>query len=172
MTSCGLPLPCIAFIVWPTKKPNNASLPALNSATLSALAASTRSAAASIASESTAIAPESETIQLICAAEIVAISEASVVAERAGLDLATLLDLLQGGYAGSTILADKTPKLVGHDYSVSAQAAFVHKDVSAYLDAGYGDPGQLEVVLSEARLSDGNVAGRIVRNFVEHFAQD
>lgn len=73
--------------------------------------------------------------QLICAAEIVAISEASVVAERAGLDLATLLDLLQGGYAGSTILADKTPKLVGHDYSVSAQAAFVHKDVSAYLDA-------------------------------------
>lgn len=73
--------------------------------------------------------------QLICAAEIVAISEASVVAERAGLDLATLLDLLQGGYAGSTILADKTPKLVAHDYSVSAQAAFVHKDVSAYLDA-------------------------------------
>ena len=73
--------------------------------------------------------------QLICAAEIVAISEASVVAERAGLDLAQLLDLLQGGYAGSTILADKTPKLVAHDYSVSAQAAFVHKDVSAYLDA-------------------------------------
>lgn len=64
-----------------------------------------------------------------------AISEASVVAERAGLDLATLLDLLQGGYAGSTILADKTPKLVAHDYSVSAQAAFVYKDVSAYLDA-------------------------------------
>ena len=73
--------------------------------------------------------------QLICAAEIVAISEASVVAERAGLDLGTLLELLQGGYAGSTILADKTPKLVAHDYSVSAQAAFVHKDVSAYLDA-------------------------------------
>ncbi|KHE73515.1 2-hydroxy-3-oxopropionate reductase [Kocuria marina] len=73
--------------------------------------------------------------QLICAAEIVALSEASVVAERAGLDLATLLDLLQGGYAGSVIMNDKTPKLVAHDYSVSAQAAFVHKDVSAYLDA-------------------------------------
>ena len=73
--------------------------------------------------------------QLICAAEIVAISEASVVAERAGLDLAKLLDLLQGGYAGSVIMNDKTPKLVAHDYSVSAQAAFVHKDVSAYLDA-------------------------------------
>ena len=73
--------------------------------------------------------------QLICAAEIVALSEASVVAERAGLNLAQLLDLLQGGYAGSVIMNDKTPKLVAHDYTVSAAARFVHKDVSAYLDA-------------------------------------
>ena len=73
--------------------------------------------------------------QLLCAAQIVALSEATVVAERAGLDLAQLLDLLQGGYAGSVIMADKAPKLTAHDYSVSAQAAFVHKDVSAYLDA-------------------------------------
>lgn len=73
--------------------------------------------------------------QLICAAEIVALSEASVVAERAGLDLAQLLDLLQGGYAGSVIMNDKTPKLVAHDYTVSAAASFVHKDVRAYLDA-------------------------------------
>lgn len=73
--------------------------------------------------------------QLICAAEIVALAEASVVAERAGLDLAELLELMQGGYAGSVVMADKTPKLVAHDYSVSARAAFVHKDVSAYLDA-------------------------------------
>ena len=73
--------------------------------------------------------------QLICAAEIVALSEASVVAERAGLDLAELLELMGGGYAGSVILEDKTPKLVAHDYTVSAAASFVHKDVSAYLDA-------------------------------------
>lgn len=73
--------------------------------------------------------------QLICAAEIVALSEASVVAERAGLDLAQLLDLMRGGYAGSVIMDDKAPKLVAHDYTVSARAAFVRKDVAAYLDA-------------------------------------
>lgn len=73
--------------------------------------------------------------QLVCAAEIVALSEASVVAERAGLDLAELLELMGGGYAGSVILEDKAPKLMAHDYAVSARASFVHKDVSAYLDA-------------------------------------
>ena len=73
--------------------------------------------------------------QLLCAAQIVALSEATVVAERAGLDVGQLLELLQGGYAGSVIMADKTPKLTSHDYTVSAQAAFVLKDVSAYLDA-------------------------------------
>src|SRR5690606_18771886 len=39
----------MAFIVWPTKKPNSASLPALYCSTLSALSASTLSTAASIA---------------------------------------------------------------------------------------------------------------------------
>ncbi|CAL8900234.1 NAD(P)-dependent oxidoreductase [Kocuria varians] len=75
--------------------------------------------------------------QLICAAEIVALSEASVVAERAGLDLAELLELMQRGYAGSVVMADKTPKLVAHDYTTSARASFVHKDVAAYLDAAH-----------------------------------
>src|SRR3990170_3781091 len=49
LTICGLALPAIAFITWPTKKPNSASLPLLYCATLSALAAITSSAAASIA---------------------------------------------------------------------------------------------------------------------------
>jgi hypothetical protein len=43
---CGLALPCIAFIVWPTKKPNSASLPPLYCSTLSALSASMVSIAA------------------------------------------------------------------------------------------------------------------------------
>src|SRR4051794_33300609 len=49
LTSCGLALPAIAFIVWPTKKPNNASFPPLYCATLSVLSASTSSIAWSIA---------------------------------------------------------------------------------------------------------------------------
>ena len=42
-TRAGLPLPCMAFITWPTKKPNSLSLPERYSATLSAFAASTAS---------------------------------------------------------------------------------------------------------------------------------
>lgn len=72
--------------------------------------------------------------QLICAANISAIAEASVVAERAGLDVGQLLELLQGGYAGSTILADKGPRFAAKDYSVSGAAYLWIKDLKAYLD--------------------------------------
>ena len=72
--------------------------------------------------------------QLICAASLAAIAEASVVAERAGLDVARLLSLLQGGYAGSTILADKAERYATKDYTVSGAARFWIKDLAAYQD--------------------------------------
>src|SRR3984885_2104630 len=49
LTRAGLPLPAIAFITWPTKKPKSFCLPDLYSASLSGLAASTFSTAASMA---------------------------------------------------------------------------------------------------------------------------
>lgn len=72
--------------------------------------------------------------QLICAANIVANAEAAVVAERAGLDVAKLFELMQGGYAGSKIMADKGPRFAAKDYSVSGAAIFWIKDLLAYLD--------------------------------------
>lgn len=72
--------------------------------------------------------------QLICAASIVAVAEAAVVAERAGLDVGRLFELLQGGYAGSKILADKGPRYAAKDYSVSGAAWLWIKDLQAYLD--------------------------------------
>ncbi|MCC2309951.1 NAD(P)-dependent oxidoreductase [Cellulomonas chengniuliangii] len=70
--------------------------------------------------------------QLICAAQLVAIAEAAVVAERAGLDVGRLLTLLQGGYAASTILADKATRFAEKDYRVSGAAKFMVKDLAAY----------------------------------------
>lgn len=72
--------------------------------------------------------------QLICAANIVANAEAAVVAERAGLDVGKLFDLMLGGYASSKIMADKGPRYVAKDYSVSGAAIFWIKDLLAYLD--------------------------------------
>lgn len=72
--------------------------------------------------------------QLVCAANIVANAEAAVVAERAGLDVQKLFDLMRGGYAGSKIMDDKAPRFIEKDYSVSGAAIFWIKDLKAYLD--------------------------------------
>jgi 2-hydroxy-3-oxopropionate reductase len=68
--------------------------------------------------------------QLIVAATMTAIAEASVIAERSGLDLDTLLTLLQGGYAGSRVLETKRQRLVDKDYSPTGVARFMSKDLA------------------------------------------
>lgn len=71
--------------------------------------------------------------QAIVAATITAIAEASVVAERSGLDVARMLELLQGGYAGSAVLKDKARRFAEKDYSPSGPLGFWVKDLKAYL---------------------------------------
>ena len=44
--------------------------------------------------------------------------------------------------------------------------------MSAYADAGYGDPGRVETIVSQARSTSEHVAGRVIRNFVVHFSRD
>ncbi|MDY7542226.1 NAD(P)-dependent oxidoreductase [Cryobacterium sp. 5B3] len=73
--------------------------------------------------------------QLIVAATMSAIAEASVIAERSGLDLGALLDLLQGGYAGSRVLETKGRRLVERDYTPTGAAKFMVKDLSFAADA-------------------------------------
>ncbi|GAA4287985.1 NAD(P)-dependent oxidoreductase [Georgenia daeguensis] len=68
--------------------------------------------------------------QLIVAATTVALGEASVIAERAGLDLGRLLDLLGGGYAGSRVLEVKRSRLVAHDHTPASPARFMIKDLA------------------------------------------
>jgi len=67
--------------------------------------------------------------QLVVAATIVALGEAVVMAERAGLDLATLIPILSGGYAGSRLLEVKGQKFVDHDHSPASPARFMIKDL-------------------------------------------
>lgn len=55
--------------------------------------------------------------QMIVAATIMALGEAAVLADRSGLDLVALFDLLGGGYAGSRILETRGDRIVGEDYS-------------------------------------------------------
>jgi 2-hydroxy-3-oxopropionate reductase len=67
--------------------------------------------------------------QLIVAATISALGEATVIAERSGLDVAALLELFGSGYADSRILSTRKRRLVDKDYSVLAPAKFLVKDL-------------------------------------------
>lgn len=73
--------------------------------------------------------------QLIVAATISALSEAAVIAERSGLDLAALMGVLGSGYAGSRILASRGQRLVEHDHTVAGPARYMIKDLDAALAA-------------------------------------
>ena len=67
--------------------------------------------------------------QMIVAATILALGEAAVLADRSGLNLPVLFDLLAGGYAGSRILSTRGERLVAEDYSPSGPAKYMVKDL-------------------------------------------
>jgi 2-hydroxy-3-oxopropionate reductase len=68
--------------------------------------------------------------QIIVAAEVLALGEAAVIAERAGLDVLAMFDLLGGGYAGSRVLEVKKRRFAEHDHSPSGPARFMVKDLT------------------------------------------
>jgi 2-hydroxy-3-oxopropionate reductase len=67
--------------------------------------------------------------QMIVASTILALGEAAVLADRSGLNLTVLFDLLAGGYAGSRILSTRGERLVTEDYSPSGPARYMVKDL-------------------------------------------
>ena len=73
--------------------------------------------------------------QIVVAATITALSEALVLARRAGLDPRQVLGVLGGGLAGSQVLEVKGAKLVDHDFRPGGAAAFQHKDLGFALAA-------------------------------------
>jgi 2-hydroxy-3-oxopropionate reductase len=67
--------------------------------------------------------------QMVVAATMIALSEACVLAESAGVDVAGLLDVLGGGYAASRILEVKKHNLTSRSYSPAGKAAYMVKDL-------------------------------------------
>lgn len=72
--------------------------------------------------------------QLVVAATITALGEATELAARSGLDLAALWELLSGGYAGSNLLASRRDRLVAGDDSPSGAAKYMVKDLGFVAD--------------------------------------
>ncbi|QCR53263.1 3-hydroxyisobutyrate dehydrogenase [Brachybacterium sp. SGAir0954] len=67
--------------------------------------------------------------QLIVGATALALGEVTVLAERSGIDLETLFDVLGGGYAGSAFLRARREKFTTGDDSPSGVAKYMVKDL-------------------------------------------
>jgi 2-hydroxy-3-oxopropionate reductase len=67
--------------------------------------------------------------QMVVAATILALGEATELAARSDVDPAALWELLGGGYAGSNLLESRREKLVAGDDSPSGVAGYMVKDL-------------------------------------------
>lgn len=67
--------------------------------------------------------------QVVVAATVAAVSEALALGQRAGLDSATLIDVLEGGLASSEVLRQKKDKWLREDYAEGGSAVNQLKDL-------------------------------------------
>ncbi|WP_460774989.1 NAD(P)-dependent oxidoreductase [Microbacterium sp. GXF7504] len=112
--------------------------------------------------------------QLVVASTILALGEASVIAERSGIDLDALWRLLGGGYAGSRLLESRRDKLVTGDDAPSGVAKYMVKDLRFAAEAaaaGAVSPALLPALreafdeLVEAGLGDRDIS--TTRRFIQ-----
>ncbi|QCB97270.1 NAD(P)-dependent oxidoreductase [Arthrobacter sp. PAMC25564] len=73
--------------------------------------------------------------QLIVGTTTAALAEAAELAERSGMDVAALYEVLAGGLAGSRVLDIVGPRLAAKDYKPTGPAKFMHKDLSFVLES-------------------------------------
>lgn len=96
--------------------------------------------------------------QIIVAATLTAIAEAITLGRRAGLDTATLFDLLAGGYANSTLLTTKRERIQRGDFAAGGSAKYQLKDLLIALEAGLDTGTALPLTDEVANLFESLVA--------------
>jgi 3-hydroxyisobutyrate dehydrogenase len=74
--------------------------------------------------------------QLLCGVHIAAAAEAMALAERAGLDARTMLEIVQGSAAGSWMLRDRGPRMLQAAPPVASAVDIFVKDLDLVLQAG------------------------------------
>lgn len=73
--------------------------------------------------------------QIVVAATVTAVSEAMLLAGNGGLDLAVMLELLQGGLAESAVLRQKGHRWISNDFDGGGSARNQLKDLGFILEA-------------------------------------
>lgn len=76
--------------------------------------------------------------QVIVALNIAAVSEAFMLATRAGVDPKLVFDAIKGGLAGSTVMNAKAPMIMEGNYKPGFKIDLHIKDLNNALDTGHG----------------------------------
>lgn len=74
--------------------------------------------------------------QLLCGVHIVVAAEALALAEKVGVDTATMLDILTGTSAASWMLKDRGPRMLENEPVVTSAVDIFVKDLGIVLEAG------------------------------------
>jgi 2-hydroxy-3-oxopropionate reductase len=75
--------------------------------------------------------------QVVVALNIAAVSEALVLAQKAGVDPAAVVAAIRGGLAGSTVLDAKSPMMLAHDFKPGFRINLHIKDLLNALDTSH-----------------------------------
>jgi 2-hydroxy-3-oxopropionate reductase len=73
--------------------------------------------------------------QLVVGTTTAALAEAAELAERSGVDVAALYEVLSGGLAGGRVLDQVGPRIARKDYTPTGPAKFMHKDLSFVVES-------------------------------------
>lgn len=89
--------------------------------------------------------------QMIVAVNIAAVSEAMLLAKKAGVDPQLVFDAIKGGLAGSTVMNAKVPMILEHNYKPGFKIDLHIKDLNNALEAGHsvGSPLPLTAYVME-----------------------
>ncbi len=75
--------------------------------------------------------------QIIVAVNIAAVSEAFMLASKAGVDPKKVFDAIKGGLAGSTVMNAKVPKILGRDFAPGFRIDLHIKDLNNAVETGH-----------------------------------
>lgn len=75
--------------------------------------------------------------QIIVACNIAALSEALLLAKKAGVDPQTVFEAIRGGLAGSAVMNAKAPMMIAHNYKPGFRVDLHIKDLNNAIDAGH-----------------------------------
>lgn len=75
--------------------------------------------------------------QIVVALNIAAVSEAFILAKKAGVDPQTVYQAIRGGSAGSSVLESKSKKMIGRDFNPGFKIDLHTKDLQNVLDTSH-----------------------------------